>query len=245
MNGDDVGDVDLERALSDLGPFAAAQLHEPSTTPAPGWEPMASLRDPGRLTARIGAVREALCLQALHPVGARVAASVTQLGLAARVLAPVIALRALGLSTNPRLDDVWWQDLLGGPVPLSLPRPVQRPAPQPTSGTRHTLDLPTRGPVPPAVEELTTLVLDTTGLSPRIAWGNLASGTNSAAGIIGATRPDLHAATAAAADALLADPRLDGGALRVGPGFRRRSCCQIYRIAGDRAAACGDCVLTP
>ncbi|HZE16291.1 MAG TPA: (2Fe-2S)-binding protein, partial [Mycobacterium sp.] len=37
---------------------------------------------------------------------------------------------------------------------------------------------------------------------------------------------------------------IDGGALRVGPLFRRRSCCLIYRIANTRTATCGDCILS-
>jgi hypothetical protein len=40
--------------------------------------------------------------------------------------------------------------------------------------------------------------------------------------------------TRTGADAILTDQRIDDGALRVGPGFRRRSCCLIYRLAGTR-----------
>jgi ferric iron reductase protein FhuF len=46
-----------------------------------------------------------------------------------------------------------------------------------------------------------------------------------------------------AADAILADPRVDGGELRSGEDFRRKSCCLLYRLTGDRVAVCGDCVL--
>ena len=52
-------------------------------------------------------------------------------------------------------------------------------------------------------------------------------------------------AAQSAADEKLADSRIDGGVLRSGPGFRRTSCCLIYRLAGSTAAVCGDCVLQP
>mgnify|MGYP002653128777 CR=1 FL=1 len=46
------------------------------------------------------------------------------------------------------------------------------------------------------------------------------------------------------ADLFLAHPYVEGGHLRAGPNFRRRSCCLIYQVSGDRTAVCGDCVLT-
>ena len=77
-----------------------------------------------------------------------------------------------------------------------------------------------------------------------MAQGNVASAANSAARLVATARPDRADAAHAAADQILADPRVEDGRLRSGPSFRRRSCCLIYRIAGTTAAACGDCVLT-
>ncbi|NJP46447.1 (2Fe-2S)-binding protein [Actinacidiphila epipremni] len=85
------------------------------------------------------------------------------------------------------------------------------------------------------------------GLSPHIALGNTASALNGAAGMIAAARPDLAAASAAfAAEVLAREPlRPQAGRTATG-GFRRRSCCLIYRAAPDRRGAlCGDCALTP
>jgi ferric iron reductase protein FhuF len=76
-----------------------------------------------------------------------------------------------------------------------------------------------------------------------VLWGNIGSAANSAARLISTARSDLTIAAHTAADGILTDPRIDGGALRAGPLFRRRSCCLIYRIANTRTATCGDCIL--
>jgi ferric iron reductase protein FhuF len=127
------------------------------------------------------------------------------------------------------LPDLWWRAELGGPYPLSI---AAAPVTEPTvDGT--------------AVEAITVAVADRYRLAPRVVWGNVASAVNTTARLITTTRPDLTAVTNSAANAILTDPRIEDGALRVGPHFQRRSCCLIYRLAGTRAAVCGDCVLTP
>jgi ferric iron reductase protein FhuF len=82
-------------------------------------------------------------------------------------------------------------------------------------------------------------------VSRRVLLGNVASAVNGAASIIAAARADLAADAAAAGEALLSDPPLTAACTGTpGAGFRRRSCCLIYRIAADGGAAlCGDCVL--
>ena len=63
----------------------------------------------------------------------RVAASVTQLGLVARLLAPTIATAVLEVTRAAIVpNEFWWQDQLGGPFPLSIAlreRPPRRPHP--------------------------------------------------------------------------------------------------------------------
>ena len=157
----------------------------------------------------------------------RVAASVVQLGVVARILAPALAVEASGLgAVSLAATDVWWQDDLGGVYPLSLTT---------TTVESDRLD--------GAVSELTDLIRSRYGVPPRVLWGNVASAANSAARQLATARPDLAEPARAAADAVLADHRVDGGKLRCGPGFRRRSCCLIYQAAGARVAVCGDCVL--
>ncbi|TLH61658.1 hypothetical protein C1S79_24670 [Mycolicibacterium phocaicum] len=177
--------------------------------------------DPEALTARVYKVRAALAGNGEPEM--RVAASVAHLGLVARLIAPMIGTAALGEPVSWSLADLAWQDQLGGPYPLSI-------AARPSGGA-------------PAVEVLTD-AFGRFGVGPKVLWGNVGSAANSAAQQIGRARPDVAEAARRAADAVLEDPRVDGGVLRSGPAFRRHSCCLIYRLAGDRAACCGDCVLT-
>jgi hypothetical protein len=193
----------------------------------------ALIADTDVMAARVESVRTALAHRAgrlADDVDIRVAASVAQLGLVARLLAPMIGAISLGDPPSAwSVDDLWWQNTLGGPYPLSV-------AP---SSTPEFLG------VGPAVEAITTTMAERYRLSHRVLWGNIGSAANSAARLICTARSDLTARVNAAADAVLADPRIDGGAGRTGPLYRRRSCCLIYRIANDRDAACGDCVLRP
>ncbi len=125
------------------------------------------------------------------------------------------------------LDDLWWQNELGGPYALSI-------------ASRSTTEVAGAGP---AVEAITAAIAERWAVSHRVLWGNIGSAANSAAQLISTARGDLTLAAHAAADAILTDPRIDGGALRAGPLFRRRSCCLIYRISNDHSATCGDCIL--
>ncbi|BCJ82974.1 (2Fe-2S)-binding protein [Mycolicibacterium sp. 141076] len=206
--------------LAGFGPFFAIVRQQDS--PMPPWRPMAELvDDPDALTARVHKVRSALMGNGEPEI--RVAASVAHLGLVARLIAPMIGTAALGEPVSWSLADLAWQDQLGGPYPLAV-------SARPAGGA-------------PAVEVLTN-AFGRFGVSPKVLWGNVGSAANSAAQQIGRTRPDLAEQARQAADAVLADPRVDGGVLRSGPAFRRNSCCLIYQLAGDRAACCGDCVLT-
>jgi hypothetical protein len=244
----------LSGELAALGPFFAVDTHGPGAAVRPPWRPLRELVDrPERLDARIHAVRTALATSAGRPVDAidhRVATSVAQLGLVARVLAPTIGAIALGcLADGP--DDLWWQDQLGGPFPLSM----AGPSPGLSRGSGSSLDpsrSPSSGTAPgdawfpgSLVDLLTTATVDRFRVAPRVLWGNVASAANSAARLVAAARPDLAAAARDVANAVLADPRVEDGQLRSGPSFRRRSCCLIYRLSDTPGAVCGDCVLAP
>jgi FhuF 2Fe-2S C-terminal domain len=223
----------LPSDLTALGPFFAVETHARGESLPLPWQPMTTLMgDSGALQQRVRAIRAVLAQRAhCHPdeIEIRLAASVTHMGLIARLLAPAIGAIALGSNTPIllSLDDLWWQNELGGPYPLSV-----TPGPA------------TRAPaVATAVEALTTAVADRYRVSEHVVWGNVGSAVNSAARLISTARPDVAGRAHAAADNLLTDPRIDRGAGRAGPQFRRRSCCLIYRVANDRAAACGDCIL--
>lgn len=219
----------LSPDLTALGPFFAVELHPPGRLALPPWQSMTTLiEDSAILEARVQAVRTALADRAgMEPedIAVRVAASVTHLGLIARLVAPAIGASALGQTPiSLSVDDLWWQDRLGGPYPLSV---------APGTSTR----LPG-----PAVEAITETITKRYRVSEQVLWGNVGSAANSAARLISATRPELTKTAHAAADSVLEDTRVDQGVLRAGPNFRRRSCCLIYRIGADRTT-CGDCIL--
>lgn len=227
-----MSDQTLSADLTALGPFFAVEVHLPGHSAPPPWQSMTTLAaDTATLQARVQAVRTALGQRAgmrSDQISIGVAASVAHLGLTARLLAPAIG--AWTLAQTPislSADDLWWQDHLGGPYPLSV-------------ALGSTTEAPLLGP---AVEAITETIAACYRLSERVLWGNIGSAANSAARLIATTRPELTAAAHAAADTVLRDVRVDGGVLRAGPYFRRRSCCLIYRIAADRVATCGDCIL--
>ena len=218
----------MNNRLAALGPFFAIDVHEPKTAVTAPWLAFTELL--ADLDSRVRPVRSALALGGNRPeddVELRVAASVAHLGVVARLLAPAIGAMALG-ERGLSLDvaDLRWQNQLGGPFPLSTAIRTGHGALQGD-----------------AVEALTLGFAGTYSLSDQVLWGNVGSAANSAAGLIGAARPDLARRARMAADAILADPRVDGGRLRSGKGFRRRSCCLLYRLTGDRIGVCGDCVL--
>jgi hypothetical protein len=249
---------DIQDDLAAFGPFVAVDVHPPGADPSPPWLALSDLtRQPGPLLRRIGSARAALAERAGRPgeqIEPRVAASVTHLGLVARVIAPAVAAAAAGHRLAMPLAGLWWQDTLGGPVPLSVPAPGSAPA-DPGHGPGSLAD-PDASPGSPAgpecrrvleevVAPLTEAMAGLAPVSPRVLWGNVASAVNSAALQVAAGRPGLSDRAWAVAAALLASPRLSGETRRPGPAFRRQSCCLIYKIAPGRAGGvCGDCVLS-
>jgi hypothetical protein len=223
--------------LTALGPYFPVETHDRSARPDPPWRPLSALvDDPAVLAARIDAVRTALAgagRMESRAVERRVAASTAHLGLVARVVAPALGLAAIGRPAGPwRLADVWWQDRIGGPLPLSVPE---------TGGTRLQ---GAGGLLDEVVEPLTDGVAAAAAVSPRVLWGNVASAANTAARLVATADAALAPAAWDWAAAVLADPRLATETRPPGPGFRRSSCCLLYRLAGGRAAICGDCVLS-
>jgi hypothetical protein len=185
--------------------------------------------DPRVLHARVTRVGAALARGGYpETVERRVAASVTQLGLVARLIAPAIATAALTVRRAAVvLDACWWQDGLGGPFPLSI-------------ALGEDGQVPT---IPGVIESITVLTATEYGVPSPTVWGNIASATNNAAAMITRSRSDVGPRTRELADTILADPRVEGGSLRCGPSFRRTSCCLIYRLDTTNSPVCGDCLL--
>ena len=218
------------------------EVHRPGSPLRPPWQPLGELTgSPDALAGRIGEVRERLAAAAGCPAAGvefRVAASVAQLGLCARLLSPVLGAAAAGRALPVDIAQARWVPALGGPFRLSLPkrRADRRKPPKP--GTAATAAL-LAGPIAQIVRAVEAMAV-----SPQVLWGNVASAVNGAAAMIAAARPDLAGSAAETAAAMLANPALTG-TFRGRPvqGFRRRNCCLIYRLSPERPAYCGDCVL--
>jgi hypothetical protein len=242
------GDLAARHAaeLAQLGPYFAVGIHPPGQPWPDSWRPLSTLLDsPEDLRQRIGDVRSALAADCPpDAVEFRVAASVTHLGVAARLISPVLGMAVL-LGIVPAMDpaEVHWQPVLGGPLPLSLPAPaLAGPAgDQPGAGQlavelRRSL---LQGPV-----RALTRVTAAMSVSPIVLQGNVASAVNGAASMIARARPDLATRLATIASALLGAPELAGTWTGSAAGFRRRSCCLIYRASpAATSAVCGDCIL--
>jgi hypothetical protein len=210
-------------------------LHPPGQPPDPPWRPLGELTSAtAALRDRIDGVRAALAERGHRPVALiepRVAASAVHLGLTARLAAPALAAAVLGRPLDLRPDGLWWQDVTGGPVPLSVPA-VTAPA----DWDRQLLD--------ELLAPVTAAVAGLVPVSPRVLWGNVASAVNTAARLVAGQRPDLAGAAWQTAERLFARHWLRGEGDPPGPRFRRSSCCLFYRLEpGGPPALCGDCVL--
>ncbi|GAB2667616.1 (2Fe-2S)-binding protein [Gordonia jinhuaensis] len=231
--------------LGMIGPFFDVETHRREERPESSWSPMGELLvAPGLADAegagvgcvgadvlgeRVRAVHAALSAGAPGEVPMRVAASVAHLGLVARVLAPALGVQLFGAELSFDAADLYWQNRLGGPFPLSVVVQTGCGGAD-VSGSEF-------------VGQLGEVMCARFSVPGATVSGNVASAINSAAQLVAGARPDLAESARAIADRWLADDRIEGGQLRAGPDFRRRSCCLIYQVTGSREAVCGDCVL--
>ena len=228
----------LPADLAALGPYFAVEVHRPGSPLRPPWQPLGELvGSPEALAGRIGEVRERLAAAAGRPaadVEFRVAASIAQLGLCARLLSPALGAAAAGQVLSVDAAQARWVPALGGPFRLSLADTAV--AAEAGAATPTAL---LAGPVTQIVRAVQAMAV-----SPQVLWGNVASAVNGAATMIAAVRPDLTGPAAEAAAAMLRYPPL-AGTYRGHPlrGFRRRNGCLIYRLSPSPPAYCGDCVL--
>ncbi|HTR94263.1 MAG TPA: IucA/IucC family C-terminal-domain containing protein [Trebonia sp.] len=242
--------------LAALGPFFAVGSHSPGAPPPASWRPGSELAGPSdSVAARVAAVRAALAARGGRDTGdvePRVAGSAVHLGLVARLISPALGAAVLRCPVDLGLSGLWWQDELGGAMPLSVPAPADH-----ASEAAPSEAAPSEAPAPEAEPAWERRLLDETiapvtaavaGLVPvsgRVLWGNVASAINTAAAQVARQRPDLAADAWQVAGRLLADSRLRDEPCPPGPAFRRASCCLYYRLApGDPSAICGDCVLS-
>lgn len=223
-----------------MGSYFGFQTHESYSGDENPWLGIESLLDGSdRLEQRYRQVRSALATMAGVPGGAiefRVAASVGQLGLTARLFCP--AFGAALLDCRLDLGQARWKPVVGGVMPLFLPESAVHPG----TGTSMaaTLDRQIR----PLVERTAAM-----SVSAEVLWGNVASVIAGAVTTLVTARPDLAARANDLGAEALSQPDLANTFTGMpGREFRRWNCCLIYRIAlatdspGDRAY-CGDCIL--
>ncbi|MFB8181122.1 (2Fe-2S)-binding protein [Streptomyces sp. NPDC055966] len=228
-------------ALRPLGGFfvlrtaGAAPAGCPPTTLADAYAtpPPDGHRDP--LAARIALV--ARRLRAPEP---RVAVSVAQQGLAARLWSAALGCAAR-YGRLPDLDPrlLRWDPLASAPDDLWLAEVRALPG-DPDLGTAIL-----HGHLEPLARTLTARY----GIAAGLLWGNAGSALAGAARELDRWarahgRGDVAERAHALTDALFAHPLLrpTGTRTRTGTAFRRRSCCLYYRVPGG--GVCGDCCFT-
>ncbi|MFF8781522.1 (2Fe-2S)-binding protein [Streptomyces sp. NPDC015140] len=198
--------------------------------PVPPGRPGDRLADP--LAHRVRRVADAL-----RAPEARVAASVAQQGLAARLWSVALACAAFtGRVPDLAPDLLCWDPDATAPDDLWLAgvrsaRPADTAALADVVLTAH-------------LAPLTAAVHDRYGVAAGLLWGNAASALAGAGRELDRwARRHGHADAAGRAGALtaglLAHPLLAGTGTLTGTAFRRRSCCLYYRVPG--AGVCGDC----
>jgi ferric iron reductase protein FhuF len=219
-----------------LGPFFRVDAR-----PGADWTSWAALSGRAEVLGRRAAeVRAVLAAGPGSPIpDPAVVASLTHLGLVARLVSPLLGAGLLGgvLPVTP-VEHVHVRLAGANPVPLALVSTSTAAAasPQDLASAFHRFWLI------PAVEPLTLAVRASTPISRQVLDGNVASAIAGALQMAATARPELSAPADTVLDELLASGLLAGAGRRRDDGsFVRRSCCLFYRLPG--AGTCGDCVL--
>lgn len=224
-------------ALSELprlgGYFALKTRDDPDSVE------LAQLADPETTRWFVAATRAAIAASMavdVESIPVRVAASSFHLGVAARLLSPLVG-----------------SALCHQRIPILLPDNVfyRVSAHHPDFGTTVDGLRVTAGPaaagaaicalLPDLFDPLHHALRSVAGLPRRVALGNLTSAANGAVTVLAMTRPDLEPAGRELVAALTRHvPLRDTGDFGRGT-FTRNSCCLFYQAPGG--GLCGDCVL--
>ena len=235
------------RAASAIGPYFAWEPWDGG----PGWRPLADLWDPDVAAERVDAARDTLVKMsglARDDIGEREVASITFLGLASRLLSPLLAAATVGGALPlPDGGRLWWRPVAGGPLPFAY-RDLSAASCVGWDATALAEALTAHG-VRGLVEPLLEVYAQRFSVSAQVLRGNVASALGGAAGMLADTAPEHAGRTASVVAEMLARPPLQGTAELVRPSpdherwfLVRNNCCLYYRIPG--AGTCGDCVLT-
>lgn len=216
------GAQQILRQTSALGPFFATV-----EGPLPdGFRPLRELAGAEFWERRINEVGHRLRTE--EP---RVAASVAQLGLAARLWSVALGTAALaGVVPELGPDRAYWRLPKGGTLELWVPD-VRSGEP---AETLHAVVVTENlAPIAAAIRSVTPV-------AERLLWGNAASALAGVLRVLGPAGPAARARAVRLVGELLEWPPLRGGGGPAG-AFRRTTCCLYYRVPGG--GLCGDCVL--
>ncbi|GAA1656817.1 (2Fe-2S)-binding protein [Actinoplanes couchii] len=227
------------RAAAELGPYFVWEPYDGDGE----WRPLRDLRDGDVIGERVRIGRRTLAALGgldLDAIDERVTASIIFLGLASRLLSPLVgAVATTGVLPIADLDRLWWRPVQGGPIPIAW-RDLDS---EPGTAERFTTTA-IRGVVEPVLD----VFRERYRLSPQVLWGNVASALGGAAGMIADTLPDAAEPAARLVGQALDLPPLRGMATLNRPDpararwyLARNNCCLYYRIPGG--GTCGDCVL--
>lgn len=219
--------MDIAAELADVATFGG--FFEIDTDPSgPGWRPMSTDLDV-RIETTAASLRDWFDCSDM-----RIAASLTQLNVAARLLSPTLALAVRhGLVPVLSLDDLRWQ-----PTSTSMPLGLENPR-----GVTASVAAIDEHVLQAAVEPLVVAVGEAVRISPKVLWGNVGSALGGAVTVIGQADPEAGRRARELVELLLAETPRAGTGSYENDRFRRRSCCLYYRVAAA-AGYCGDCVLT-
>ncbi|MGW2741850.1 (2Fe-2S)-binding protein [Streptomyces sp. NPDC001450] len=238
-------DLDLDPELAALRPLGGFfVLRTTSAVAGPASAPLPTLAQTygtgasdvyrNQLTFRVGTVG-----QRLRTTEPRVAASISQQGLAARLWSPALACAAL-YGRLPDLDPrlLRWDAAATAPDDLWLTE--VRPLPGDAAALADTV---LHGHLEPLGETLRSRY----GVAAGLLWGNAASALAGAARELdrwarAKGRTEVADRARALTGELFAHPLLRATGTRTGTAFRRRSCCLYYRVPGG--GVCGDCCFT-
>ena len=213
----------------------------------PSWRPLASLlavpaQGPDPIEERLAAVADGL---GAHR---RIAASLLGQSLVSRPVSVLLACAAAGVLPDLSLTSVLHaRPWAGGPVPLWAD-PEQLTGVEVAPDDPAAAALVARVLAEDHVGPIVAALRARASVSGRVLWGNAAGALGGAVRVLGAARPDRHAAALALARGVLAQEPFAGLGRFVaepdhpsGLGFRRTTCCLYYRVPGG--GTCGDCVL--
>ncbi len=230
--------MDLDPDLAALGPLGGFFALRTTGAPTPPLPTLAQVYEnrTSDVYAHPMTFRIEKVARVLHAPEVRIAASVAQQGLAARLWSVALGCAAL-YDRIPDLDPrlLHWDP--DGSAPDDLWLSAVRPLP---ADAETLADVVLRGHLQPLTESLQARHRVARGL----LWGNAASALAGAARQL-ETWARTHGRSAAGARArqitadLLAHPLLAGTGTLTGTAFRRRSCCLYYRAPGG--GVCGDC----